>query len=157
SDVFDDVARRHGAAGGFELRQRASLSVAPICPQVAAKNWHRNWHRTAGRVLFTPLFTPRRFFRLQKCRNACHKGPTGKSVRLTPKSGHWNSVVECPLCAKSGHSRRTNEFGAEGLILRLSVLLRDAPNSVPRWPLAWADRAIRSSCGYQYCRARITS
>src|SRR6516165_9770745 len=25
-------------------------------------------------------------------------------VRLTPESGHWNSVVECPLCAKSGHS-----------------------------------------------------
>jgi hypothetical protein len=26
------------------------------------------------------------------------------NVRFTPKSGHWNSVVECPLCAKSGHS-----------------------------------------------------
>ena len=24
-------------------------------------------------------------------------------VRFTPKSGHRNSVVECPLCAKSGH------------------------------------------------------
>ena len=24
-------------------------------------------------------------------------------VRFTPESGHWNSVVECPLCAKSGH------------------------------------------------------
>src|SRR5262249_21457252 len=24
-------------------------------------------------------------------------------VRFTPKSGHWNSVAECPLCAKSGH------------------------------------------------------
>jgi len=23
-------------------------------------------------------------------------------VRFTPKSGHWNSVAECPLCAKSG-------------------------------------------------------
>jgi len=22
-------------------------------------------------------------------------------VRFTPKSGHWNSVVECPLCAKA--------------------------------------------------------
>jgi hypothetical protein len=21
-------------------------------------------------------------------------------VRFTPESGHWNSVVECPLCAK---------------------------------------------------------
>src|SRR3974377_1355376 len=25
------------------------------------------------------------------------------NVRFTPKSGHRNSVVECPLCAKSGH------------------------------------------------------
>ena len=25
-------------------------------------------------------------------------------VRFTPKSRHRNSVVECPLCAKSGHS-----------------------------------------------------
>jgi hypothetical protein len=24
-------------------------------------------------------------------------------VRFTPKSGHWDSAVECPLCAKSGH------------------------------------------------------
>jgi hypothetical protein len=27
-------------------------------------------------------------------------------VRFTPKSGHWNSLVECPLCAKSGHRPR---------------------------------------------------
>ena len=25
-------------------------------------------------------------------------------VRFTPKIGHWNSVAQCPLCAKSGHS-----------------------------------------------------
>src|SRR6516165_11547158 len=25
------------------------------------------------------------------------------NVRFTPKSGHRNSVVECPLCAKSRH------------------------------------------------------
>src|SRR5262249_30751553 len=25
------------------------------------------------------------------------------NVRFTPKSGHWNSVVECLLCAKSRH------------------------------------------------------
>ena len=25
-------------------------------------------------------------------------------VRFTPKSGYWNSAVECPLCAKSRHS-----------------------------------------------------
>ena len=26
------------------------------------------------------------------------------NVCFTPKSGHWNSVVACPLCAKSGHA-----------------------------------------------------
>jgi hypothetical protein len=25
------------------------------------------------------------------------------NVRFTPKSGHWNSVAKCPLCANSGH------------------------------------------------------
>src|SRR5262249_60005381 len=28
----------------------------------------------------------------------------GPNVRFTPKSGHWLSVLGCPLCAKSGHS-----------------------------------------------------
>src|SRR5262249_7931086 len=28
------------------------------------------------------------------------------NVRFTPKSRHWNSVCECPLCAKSGHQAR---------------------------------------------------
>src|SRR5215470_3454848 len=31
---------------------------------------------------------------------------TADNVRFTPKSRHWNSVAECPLCAKSGHCRR---------------------------------------------------
>src|SRR5262249_31824985 len=29
-------------------------------------------------------------------------GACPRHVRFTPKSGHRNSVVECPLCAKSG-------------------------------------------------------
>jgi hypothetical protein len=29
----------------------------------------------------------------------------GLNVRITPNSGHWNSVTECPLCAKSGHEQ----------------------------------------------------
>src|SRR6516165_8343804 len=28
------------------------------------------------------------------------------NVRFTPKSGHYNSVSKCPLCAKSRHSGR---------------------------------------------------
>jgi len=31
-----------------------------------------------------------------------------RNVRFTTKSGHWNSVTECPLCAKSGHMRCSN-------------------------------------------------
>ena len=27
-----------------------------------------------------------------------------RHVCFTSKSGHWNSVAECPLCAKSRHS-----------------------------------------------------
>src|SRR6516225_9783362 len=30
-------------------------------------------------------------------------------VRFTPKSGHWNSLVECLLCAKSRHSALPEE------------------------------------------------
>src|SRR6516164_9292804 len=30
--------------------------------------------------------------------------PCPRDVRFTPKSGHWFSVSECPLCAKSRHS-----------------------------------------------------
>ena len=30
-------------------------------------------------------------------------GARPRDVRFTPKSGHWNSVSKCPLCAKSGH------------------------------------------------------
>src|SRR6516225_2845783 len=32
----------------------------------------------------------------------------GLNVRFTPKSGHWSSVSECPLCAKSRLVRRNN-------------------------------------------------
>ena len=31
-----------------------------------------------------------------------------RNVRFTPKSGHWNSAGQCPLCAKSGLMHRTN-------------------------------------------------
>src|SRR5262249_55674118 len=31
--------------------------------------------------------------------------PQKRDVRFTPKSGHWLSVLGCPLCAKSGHWR----------------------------------------------------
>jgi hypothetical protein len=27
-----------------------------------------------------------------------------RNVRFTPKSGHWLSVLGCPLCAKTGHA-----------------------------------------------------
>jgi hypothetical protein len=31
------------------------------------------------------------------------------NVRFTPKSGHWNSVAACPLCAKSGREQVQQE------------------------------------------------
>src|SRR6516162_8067914 len=33
-------------------------------------------------------------------------GEGATDVRFTPESGHWNSVAECSLCAKSGHRHR---------------------------------------------------
>src|SRR5262249_32522142 len=36
------------------------------------------------------------------------------NVRFTPKSGHWNLVCECPLCAKSGHRRGPARFSFVG-------------------------------------------
>jgi len=33
---------------------------------------------------------------------AGHEFYRPRDVCFTPKSGHWNSVAECPLCAKSG-------------------------------------------------------
>jgi hypothetical protein len=33
-------------------------------------------------------------------------GEDAIDVRFTPKSRHWFSVLECPLCAKSGKSAR---------------------------------------------------
>jgi hypothetical protein len=30
-----------------------------------------------------------------------------RDVRFTPESGHWLSVLGCPLCANSGHLRRS--------------------------------------------------
>src|SRR6516162_4847170 len=43
-----------------------------------------------------------------------------RNVRFTPKSRHWNSVVECPLCAKSGHmqcSKQPANLGTLGQVL----------------------------------------
>jgi len=33
------------------------------------------------------------------------------NVRFTPKSGHWLSVWECPLCAKSGLMQCSKQHG----------------------------------------------
>src|SRR5215469_10497211 len=39
-----------------------------------------------------------------------------RHVRFTPKSGHRNSVVECPLCAKSGPVAVAADFQKEKLL-----------------------------------------
>ena len=54
----------------------------------------------------------RHFARQQSSRPNVRFGPKAdisecpRDVRFTPKSGHWLSVSQCPLCAKSGHSAR---------------------------------------------------
>ena len=48
-----------------------------------------------------------------------------RDVRFTPKSGHWNSVVECPLCAKSGHaSWRRKQAILQALRLDSGVIIK---------------------------------
>jgi len=37
-----------------------------------------------------------------------HAAPPS-NVRFTPKSGHWNSAAQCPLCAKSGRRTATRD------------------------------------------------
>ena len=51
------------------------------------------------------------------------------NVRFTPESGHWDSAVECPFCAKSRHSAmwlKTSLFdhlvGAEATVARAEPL-----------------------------------
>src|SRR6516225_4450673 len=57
---------------------------------------------------FTARVNENRTDRTDRCR--CNlPPPKGRPrpdlyVRFTPKSGHWNPVVKCPLCAKSRHS-----------------------------------------------------
>src|SRR6516164_6394362 len=56
-------------------------------------------------------------------RPKAHIGAHPINVRFTPKSGHWNSVVECPLCANSGHST----LGALDTISLVERWLRGRP------------------------------
>ena len=61
-----------------KVRKRASIRVAKPTAQ--------------------PFYRPTLIYGSGLCRRSIN-------VRFTPKSGHWNSVMECPLCAKSGHQR----------------------------------------------------
>src|SRR6516165_7171254 len=63
-----------------QLPPCGSLDIA----RFSARSDTRNWHRAVSKI-----FGGKKALR---------------DVRFTPKSGHWNSAVKCPLCAKSGHS-----------------------------------------------------
>src|SRR5215467_4744360 len=61
--------------------------------------------RKSFSILFTAFPDTLRAFRLLQAwqRRALLRCAVIRVVRFTPKSGHRNSVVGCPLCAKSGH------------------------------------------------------
>src|SRR6516164_4269281 len=46
----------------------------------------------------------------------------GGNVRFTPKSGHRNSVVECPLCAKSGLVQCSKKILRRGFYMRAMAI-----------------------------------
>jgi hypothetical protein len=52
-------------------------------------------------------------------------GASPTNVRFTPKSGHRNSVVECPLCAKSRHSALRQKISLFDHRARVSNVWRD--------------------------------
>ena len=58
------------------------------------------------------------------------------NVRFTPKSGHWDSVVECPLCAKSGHQRATRLLPSRKFKRDHVFAIRDGCHREPNPPLA---------------------
>ena len=58
-------------------------------------------------------------------------GVRPRDVRFTPKSGHRNSVVECPLCAKSGHRSLTGRFSLRQELCRIPSIVKLMPS--PLW------------------------
>ena len=66
-------------------------------------------------------------------------------VRFTLKSGHWNSVVECPLCAKSGlmHCSKSCHRGRRRRTL-IHFGLEWRPRSGPHCPSQSAATAARA-------------
>ena len=76
----------------------------------------------SGRSVPKPKDQRRQFQKFKRLKNSLDvrfeskadiRGRLG-NVRFTPKSRHWNSVVECPLCAKSGHAKGLPaRFGAK--------------------------------------------
>jgi hypothetical protein len=57
-------------------------------------------------------------------------GVSPRNVCFTPKSGHWNSLAGCLLCAKSGHSRRFHPFEITVICARGTSLVDDSVDLV---------------------------
>src|SRR5262249_7501795 len=107
---------------------KADIALSPADVRFTPKSGHRNWPRSPS----TTRRARTRKTRRARTRKVTPTLPTGclpvdgagdrisagnflltlravirpyraRNVRFTPESRHWNSVVKCPLCAKSGH------------------------------------------------------
>src|SRR5215472_12082325 len=65
-------------------------------------------------------------------------GACPRDVRFTPEGRHYGARLECPLCAKSGHWKRSGEVSKAYSVARTR---RAAP------PVRRSQCVARSSCG----------
>src|SRR6516162_639746 len=63
----------------------------------------KDYHIFGSRIV--PFVAPKRDRNHIRFGSKADIHPPSADVRFTPKSGHWNSTAQCPLCAKSGLMR----------------------------------------------------
>src|SRR6516164_1022114 len=80
-------------------------------------------------------------------------GEGASDVRFTPKSGHWNAVVECPLCAITGSRKRSLQIAREHFqdLQRMIRSLRFSLFKV----LAGETHCIGDLCQAEDCRVSL--
>ena len=114
--------RRHGGRQcGLPRNRQAHPSSTDSYRAPAVSVGHCNQHRQLPRGLVqSTISADVRFGSKSDIAVRLH------NVRFTPNSGHWNSVAQCPLCAKSGgmsHAR----FGSKADIVRDQLNVRFTP------------------------------
>jgi len=68
------------------------------------------------------------------------------NVRFTPESRHWDSVVECPLCAKNRHSASQRKVAYS---ITSSAVASSASGMVN--PIAFAVLRLMASSNFVAC------